>query len=486
MKMTSSYDILHALLESSNSGKDVSRYADKRFMERIFEIQVEQRSFIYSVSALDLSFRPVASTEPVDTQTPSPISDIPLFKSLRHDEIRFSDIIETGEFGARARCLVATCAIYNTKGEHIGYLIQEITLELFENLRLSSSLITDGSIYITDGVGRLITAETRGEKQNDYKLDKHERGNFAEAWAGRDLSGPTGVITYDIDGVTFMSCYGGLQYADWTILSSVCLDNILQTRKSYMHVILAVILVTLVLMVAVEKVMTRVLTAPIEQMMRTLTNARSHRDFSVRIAQIPKNELGVIATEVNSLLTDIETIIRRQKERMRDLKERAARDPLTGLLNKSAIEDVLSLKLDSARVNKGQFACVLVDIDDFKAYNTRYGHAGGDEVIRFVASQMSEISHDTAGRIGGAEFLMCLDCSAGLQDAIDCVERFMHRLKEGVCLEEGQTPVPVSCSNGIALPRDLSGPTGASIIQAADSAMYEVKNTAKNGYRIAT
>ena len=85
------------------------------------------------------------------------------------------------------------------------------------------------------------------------------------------------------------------------------------------------------------------------------------------------------------------------------LRDQAMHDPSTHLLNRRATFDVLLSKLSRADRKQNSLTMMMVDIDDFKSVNDRFGHLAGDEVLREVARRlrMSTRKYDAVGRIGG-------------------------------------------------------------------------------------
>jgi diguanylate cyclase (GGDEF)-like protein len=153
-------------------------------------------------------------------------------------------------------------------------------------------------------------------------------------------------------------------------------------------------------------------------------------------------------------------------------------DELTGLPNRRYLE--LFLRSNFAAAQRGRaVAVVLFDIDRFKAYNDRHGHAAGDDALRKVAGVMRSVTRDMdlCGRWGGEEFLAVLTV-ADEHGATVFAERVRTRL-EALPLDHA-----VSVSGGIACYR----PDMASLdelIAAADSALYRAKTDGRNRIRVA-
>jgi diguanylate cyclase (GGDEF)-like protein len=133
-------------------------------------------------------------------------------------------------------------------------------------------------------------------------------------------------------------------------------------------------------------------------------------------------------------------------------------------------------------------AVMFIDLDDFKGFNDNYSHACGDEVLKFVADTLKEISFERgfAGRFGGDEFVLCLtgltvfgDSGKVAKDIIDILGKGFDFDHEGT-----MTHHEVRCSIGIAFLRE-SGKTVDEIMAAADVAMYDIKKKGKSNYAYA-
>ena len=158
------------------------------------------------------------------------------------------------------------------------------------------------------------------------------------------------------------------------------------------------------------------------------------------------------------------------------LHERATHDSLTGLLNRSAILEILRVELARATREPQPFSILLADLDHFKDINDVHGHLAGDEVLREAARRMNSIirCYDSIGRYGGEEFLAVLP-------GCDTAAAWMlgERLRQTIGEESfliGQTPVVITCSIGCA-----TQPVGATydadaLIRLADNALYSAKH----------
>jgi diguanylate cyclase (GGDEF)-like protein len=163
-----------------------------------------------------------------------------------------------------------------------------------------------------------------------------------------------------------------------------------------------------------------------------------------------------------------------------DLMEVATIDVLTRIANRRATQLFLEKELSRAQRNNSEFLVLLIDIDDFKQVNDRWGHAVGDQVLANTAEvfQSTLRKQDWVGRWGGEEFLVIVSgpCDGGvLAERIRCeVERSEYR-------QAGEA-FHITVSIGVACANQTN--TIDEILKRADDALYQAKNT-KNAIRMA-
>lgn len=184
--------------------------------------------------------------------------------------------------------------------------------------------------------------------------------------------------------------------------------------------------------------------------------------------------------KTNLLLKRVERIFRQVDEAKR-LREAAEKDPMTGLLNKTA-----STELIREACAHSQGALLVIDLDNFKLVNDLYGHDMGDKVlIRFSELLISVIrKNDIAGRIGGDEFIIfcrnLLD-EAAILNRVKFLNRGIGRFAKD-CMGE-DTDISLGCSAG-AVFTDGDETDYDVLFSNADSCLYQVKQGGKHGCMI--
>ncbi|HKH11370.1 MAG TPA: diguanylate cyclase [Rubrobacter sp.] len=164
----------------------------------------------------------------------------------------------------------------------------------------------------------------------------------------------------------------------------------------------------------------------------------------------------------------------------RMLFEQSRQDPLTSLGNRLRLrEDLQVLQSRTERYGHG-YAIALCDVDFFKAYNDRYGHLAGDDVLRRVAATIATglRGGDAAYRYGGEEFLIVLP-EQDEQDAVATTDRLRRTVEDLGIPHEGGTPRGVvTISAGVAISAE-AGDADA-LLKAADKALYAAKKAGRN------
>lgn len=212
---------------------------------------------------------------------------------------------------------------------------------------------------------------------------------------------------------------------------------------------------------------------------------RNTRQYEEVVKQ--KEELLVLNREIlaseeelrqqNNELQKSYQIIKSGEEKLNFL---AYFDPLTELPNRKMILDRLELLVSLSRQNHSSFAVVFIDLDDFKKINDTMGHHMGDALIVSVASRLCcrLNKRDLLGRLGGDEFALIIQQDIKNEAILEYVDTLRQCLEEKFVIEGHE--LFIRASFGIArFPDD--GLIPDELIRSADTAMYRVKETGKNG-----
>jgi diguanylate cyclase len=151
----------------------------------------------------------------------------------------------------------------------------------------------------------------------------------------------------------------------------------------------------------------------------------------------------------------------------------AARDELTGLVNRRQASELLQVEQRRADRHGSSFCIALIDLDHFKQVNDRHGHAAGDEALRRFAAEgaLRVRATDTLARWGGEEFLLLL-AESGLPLAREGAERLRLALA-GMAIEHGGVRLRLTLSAGVVQYRP--GESLVQLLERADAALYRAK-----------
>jgi len=195
-----------------------------------------------------------------------------------------------------------------------------------------------------------------------------------------------------------------------------------------------------------------------------------------------RDEIGVLARSFNHMQDQIKRQLGELQESRQELEHLARHDVLTGLPNRRLFQERLEQALARAHRSGERFALLFIDVDNFKTINDRWGHDGGDAVLRVVAMRLSAATRkaDAVARMGGDEFVVLLDNPAHREDIISIAEKLLESVRSPI-LYDGQE-LQVGFSIGISqYPED--GSSAAELMAGADRAMYATKAAGRNSFR---
>ena len=177
-----------------------------------------------------------------------------------------------------------------------------------------------------------------------------------------------------------------------------------------------------------------------------------------------------------------ESRLKQQEKKVSQLQRESRRDPLTGAMNRMAMEEDLSNEFARSQRYNRVFSVIMADIDHFKKVNDTYGHAIGDEVLKFFVQQLSNLlrSVDFIYRYGGEEFLIFLP-ETHIDGALLVAERLRKSIDTSALKHRDDPSITfrVTSSFGVSSV-DKSDNNHMDSIKRADKALYNAKNTGRN------
>ncbi len=200
-------------------------------------------------------------------------------------------------------------------------------------------------------------------------------------------------------------------------------------------------------------------------------------------------DAGPIYNEAGSLLAVVETLrdITEHHNAQTALEKLASRDGLTGVANRRSFDEKLSNEWKRDRRGRNSLSLLMLDVDHFKRYNDNYGHQTGDRCLQQIAGALEDVVHrpgDMVARYGGEEFAVILS-STDPTGASAVAQRILDRIA-ALSIPHGASEVGrVSLSIGVSTAQPTNEKQPASLIAAADKALYRAKDNGRNRFVVA-
>ncbi|MFO0841232.1 MAG: diguanylate cyclase [Gemmataceae bacterium] len=168
------------------------------------------------------------------------------------------------------------------------------------------------------------------------------------------------------------------------------------------------------------------------------------------------------------------------EQKARELERLALTDPLTGLFNRRALDELAKFELKRHARYPSPVALGLIDVDHFKGVNTRYLLTGGDEALRGLARVLTSTVRevDSVGRIGGEEFLV-IARETGAEGAVALAER-LRAAVEATPIRHGPHEIRLTVSVGVAVAEVGVATDYASMLELAAAALAHAKGAGRN------
>ncbi len=479
MEKVASYDLTKEAIKYSLGESDET--VDERYLDNLLEEQKKYGTFVASISVLDKNFSVVGSSEKYTTSETSQLKNADT--KFHAGTFIMGDVYERQTDDGLKRVVPAYIGVYE-KSELIGYISEELDTTYFDELRLNMDSLSSGTFYLLDGNNSIITAGKTTQKNSltEFVTKSADRSDFQKKWNAIDKeANPRGEIYYKYNGEQYITYYSNVENSNWTVRVT---ENLTAQKKDMMSYKL--LWVILFVFFAVGTVIVQILTTrkflqPIESAMDVFAKIKETQDYSLRIPVKSKDEMGQLSQSINELLAYTEKEKMYEKMEQDKLKQQAESDPLTGVKNKKAIEQYVEETVAYSDENKTPVAIGFLDIDDFRNFNTNYGHQVGDDVICYVAKTLQENISGEVGRIGGDEFVFCYAGAIGDEKMKADAARILKLLQENYINPESKEQIPITGSLGIVMAKE-GGMDYTDLVRIADKAMYEAKNAGKNSY----
>lgn len=203
---------------------------------------------------------------------------------------------------------------------------------------------------------------------------------------------------------------------------------------------------------------------------------RSLVETVVSTSETMRRELGKLRTELEASLAKVESL----REEFHESQKNLLSDPLTGVGNRRLFDTLITQSVEDGPDARSNRLLMLIDLDKFKEINDTFGHAAGDEVLKFVAYELQQLAPDASiTRYGGDEFAMFLDAkSASAGEVLANEIREFFTKNQLTMKKTGDSLGAVTLSIGVAVLREHD--TAEAWFGRADKLLYTAKQSGRN------
>lgn len=281
-------------------------------------------------------------------------------------------------------------------------------------------------------------------------------------------------VAYDApDGVAVVGVLAQVPGNDWMVVAEIPAATAYADIRQLRNTTVLLVVVLLGVVGSLAYALGLLIVLPLERL-------------SLAAKQVAGGDLDVdVSTagrgEVSQLIGVFNDMVRRLREGRAELERLSVTDELTGLANRRHLDDELARELQRSERHTRPFAVLMLDVDKFKVFNDTYGHPAGDAVLEQLGQVLRDSARevDTVARYGGEEFFVILPETSDA-GAVQMAERIRARTEaRGFVIDAGAATVNVTVSIGYAVFPE-HGRTPATLIEAADQALYSSKQAGRN------
>lgn len=360
--------------------------------------------------------------------------------------------------------ILVSVPIFDQAGQYKGFLGGSIYLNepnIFESMLGTQTNNNSGSyVYVVSKKGELL-----------YHPDRTRIGNVVleNSVVQQVVKGNAGEESVtNTRGVKMNAGYAPVPEANWGIVSQTPASRAEHSAKKLVSNIFLYSVPLILVLIVIAFALIRYISSPLYK----LAHFAENLDESNQTIPFPKTKRWYY--EANQLYKAMTRAINTMQKQINVLSTEAQKDTLTGLNNRRTMDKVLQSWIDAGV----PFSYMILDIDHFKSVNDTYGHAMGDEVLKFLAHKMMELtSYDNdvvCCRYGGEEFVMLVP-NMNLDGSQLLAEHIRKSIEQSVSPIGKSITVSIGVASILNNPGDLEG-----VKQQADAALYRSKQTGRN------
>ncbi|WP_458118978.1 sensor domain-containing diguanylate cyclase [Paenibacillus sp. Z6-24] len=352
--------------------------------------------------------------------------------------------------------------LFTSAGEYKGMLAGALYLQQDNRLKEllgTNSRKTDGSyFYVVDRKGNIIYHPDSSMINTNMQQNKVVQA-LMQGQSGRQ-------IVKDSKGHTYLAGYSVISNVGWGVIFQTPIENTDVYSSTLIRSTLLYLIPVIILLILFTFWLSHRLAKPLYLLAAYAQNLAA--------GHLGKNrpQLNRWNYEARQLHHAIMMLEEETREKEKRLQAEANHDPLTGLLNRRALQAIT----DNWVYNRYSFAVILLDIDHFKSVNDTYGHPVGDEVLKILAGVLrSQVRmEDLCFRYGGEEFVILL---------YEVTEQEVMEIAERIRQTTAILPTPMGRAITISLGITISegkGTEAEQLFKHADAALYQAKGSGRN------
>ncbi|MGA3008725.1 MAG: GGDEF domain-containing protein [Terracidiphilus sp.] len=199
------------------------------------------------------------------------------------------------------------------------------------------------------------------------------------------------------------------------------------------------------------------------------------RDSIRQSASELKTSIDRMTAEGKAAIDKLKAEVTTYKTRLEEAEEIASRDALTGLASRLAVE----ARIEQSLQTSSPFCIAIIDINEFKRVNDKYGHLAGDELLKQFAAELRSVcrSTDTIGRWGGDEFILMLHCGSA-EGAVQ-IDRLRKWVFGNYTVQTSTVPARLQVDASIGMVERQAGESMKELVARADVEMYRDKTASR-------